>query len=152
MQLQSACVFFGAVYLFALNKKISNYDILDLFSISFFPSNRKRVCNLFLRHFCRDCPLHGLPHKTRFPASCKMQLTHSEKKNLKPSKMHIFYLKVFSCFCFYKLTFHWQVDTLDDPLRSMDVNKWNDTQLMDVSDSTAKKQNVLLLQRLSHGR
>lgn len=65
--------------MFALNKTL-NFKIIQSWPnfVSLFTLIRKRVYNLFLRHFSRDSSLHGLPHKTRFPASCKLQPPHSK--------------------------------------------------------------------------
>lgn len=48
-------------------------------------------------------------------------------------------------------TLIWQIDTLDDPVRSTDVNKCKDRHLMDVSESAVTTLNVLLSQDQPNG-
>lgn len=126
--------------MFALNKTL-NFKIIQSWPnfVSLFTLIRKRVYNLFLRHFSRDSSLHGLPHKTRFPASCELQPPHSKTTNLNSKNVSIY---MFFQGLLTGTTLIWQVDILDDPVRSMDVNKWKDSHLMDVSESAARTLNV----------
>ena len=84
---------------------------------------RKRLHNLLFRRVLRDGYICRLPHKARLSTSCKQSHPNTDVTSFL-SKAHVLKHPIVIS----------QIDLFDNPLRRMDISKWTDTCIKDVSN------------------